>query len=137
MWHIAWQKTQNDGQGKGVHDCCKTGNDVRGWGMGSEESSGEEIGRGSREDVEMDVLCYKAGQNKEWKDQRATKVGEISNNVQQRRLYGCVMRNDEGGNSDEDGCLNGGEGMEDRSGRRWTVLMWTWEREETVVRADV
>ena len=30
---------------------------------GSEESSGEEVGRGRNEDVEMDVWSYKDGQN--------------------------------------------------------------------------
>ena len=39
---------------------CKTGNDVQGRDMGSEESA-EEIGRDRNEDVEMDVWCYKDG----------------------------------------------------------------------------
>ena len=33
--------------------------------MGSEESAGEEVGRGRDEDVEKDVWCYEDGQNKE------------------------------------------------------------------------
>ena len=33
--------------------------------MSSEESTGEEVGRGINENVEMDVCCYKDGQNKE------------------------------------------------------------------------
>ena len=38
---------------------------VRGWDMGSKESTEEEVGN---EDIEMDVWCYKDGQDKEWKN---------------------------------------------------------------------
>ena len=36
--------------------------------MGSKAIAGEEVECGRDEDVELDVWCYKDGQNKEWKN---------------------------------------------------------------------
>ena len=47
-----------------MQDCCKTGNDVWGRHMGSEEST-EEVGRGRNGGVQMDEGHYKDGQNME------------------------------------------------------------------------
>ena len=55
-----------------------------------------EVGRGRNEDAEMDVWCYKDGQNKE-RIRGTTKVVEIPEKIMEKRLKwnGCVMRRDE------------------------------------------
>ena len=55
---------QLEEQGESLQDSSKTGNDVRGRGVGSEESAREVNLCGGNEDVDMDD---KVGQNKERK----------------------------------------------------------------------
>ena len=51
-----------------VYKTCKTGNGIRNRDMDSEESTIEEVGCRRNKDGEIDVWCYKDGQNKEWKN---------------------------------------------------------------------
>ena len=39
--------------------------------MGCEESTGEEVGRGRNDDVEIDVWSHKVGQNEELEDNKS------------------------------------------------------------------
>ena len=52
-----------ESQGESIQDSFKTSNDVRYRGLGSEESTREEVGCGGNEDVKMDEWCHQAGQN--------------------------------------------------------------------------
>ena len=65
--HAVWRynrianKLHCSGTSERVQDGSKAG-----WDTSIEESAGEEVGRARNVDVEMDVWCYKGGQNKEW-----------------------------------------------------------------------
>ena len=62
--------------------------------MGSDESTGEDVGRGRDEDVELDVCCYKDGRNKECKN-HTDRYNEWEKYTFLVRWYGQVVRREE------------------------------------------
>ena len=60
-----WPNNKIEGQWECVQDGCKTSNGVRCRGVGSEESTRDEVGCCVSEDVKMDEWSHPAGQNKE------------------------------------------------------------------------
>ena len=87
-------KNKFESQGESIQDSCKTSDDVRCRDVGSEENTGEEFGV-----AEMMMLRWMSGVTKmdRIRNERirgTTKVGEISEKVQESRLkwYGHVSR---------------------------------------------
>ena len=58
IWDSVRPKNKFVSQEESIHYSCKTSNDVRCRGLGSEESTREKVGYGGNEDVEMDEWSH-------------------------------------------------------------------------------